>query len=76
MATLFVVGLDYAFDDIGGREGPEDQGSQKCKLQREVSLNGKYMFRGRWAYSFGWAHRCEGYAGEQGILALPILRPL
>jgi len=43
VATLFVVGLDYAFDDIGGREGPEDQGSQKCELQREVSLQGKYI---------------------------------
>lgn len=42
MATLFVVGLDYAFDDIGGREGPEYQGSQKCKLQ-EVSLREKHM---------------------------------
>jgi hypothetical protein len=68
--------LDYAFDEIRGGEGPEDQGSQKCKLQREVSLKGKWYVIGRWAYSFSGGHRCEGYAGEQGILALPILRPL
>jgi hypothetical protein len=46
VATLLVVGLDYAFDDIGGGEGPENQGSQKCELQKEVSLKGKYISEG------------------------------
>ena len=43
VATLFVGSLDYAFDEIGGGEGPENECSEKCKLQREVSLKGKHM---------------------------------
>ena len=82
MTVLFVGSRDYSSDDVRGRERPQDESPEESQLSTDVSIDGlcstekEEEVEDRTAYSFCWGHRSEGMATGEGILALPILRPL